>query len=169
MGAHRYLISLGSNIRHARYGQPRKVIAAALQQFDGGEFALVSASPIIETAPLGPSRRRYANAVAVVGSDHGPVDALSALQGIERDFGRTRIGQPWRARVLDIDIVMWNGGAWASDGDEGSVVIPHPAFRSRAFVLGPAASIAGSWRDPLSGLTINHLTARLTKPRPAPR
>jgi len=67
--------------------------------------------------------------------------------------------------VLDLDIVLWNGGAYAAD----DLVIPHPAFRIRAFVLVPAARIAGDWRDPLTGLTIRQLAARLTKPRPAPR
>ena len=65
--------------------------------------------------------------------------------------------------------MQWSGGAWAHDDGESSLVIPHPFFRERAFVLGPAATIAGRWRDPLSGLTVRHLLARLTKPPPAPR
>jgi 2-amino-4-hydroxy-6-hydroxymethyldihydropteridine diphosphokinase len=59
--------------------------------------------------------------------------------------------------VLDLDIVLWSGGAWASPG----LTIPHPRFRTRQFVLGPAASIAPTWRDPLSGLTLRQLAYRL--------
>jgi len=40
------------------------------------------------------------------------------------------------------------------------------AFRTRRFVLDPAVEIAGHWRDPLTGLSLRHLAARLTRPRP---
>jgi 2-amino-4-hydroxy-6-hydroxymethyldihydropteridine diphosphokinase len=90
---------------------------------------------------------------------------LERMQALEHKFGRRRSqrrGQPWRARVLDLDIVLWDGGAW----HDAALTLPHPAFRARAFVLQPAARIAAGWRDPLSGLTIRQLAARLTRPRP---
>lgn len=169
MGKHRYLIALGSNMRHPRHGGPRQVIAAALDELDHGKFEVVAASKVVETAPLGPSRRRYGNAVALVHSKREPPEVLRKLKKIEHRFGRRRTGLAWSARVLDLDIVLWNGGAWASDDGEGSLVIPHPAFRERRFVLQPAATIAAAWRDPLTGLTLRQLSARLTKPHPAPR
>jgi 2-amino-4-hydroxy-6-hydroxymethyldihydropteridine diphosphokinase len=81
------------------------------------------------------------------------------LQSIEARFGRRRRGQRWRARVLDLDIVLWSGGAWASPG----LIVPHVAFRERLFVLGPAAKIAGDWRDPVTGLSLRQLLARLKR------
>ena len=69
------------------------------------------------------------------------------------------------ARVLDLDIVLWSGGAWGSPG----VTIPHPAFAQRDFVLHPAAAIAPGWRDPITGRTIAQLRSRLTRPRQHPR
>jgi 2-amino-4-hydroxy-6-hydroxymethyldihydropteridine diphosphokinase len=33
----------------------------------------------------------------------------------------------------------------------------------RHFVLGPAAAIAAGWRDPVSGLTVRQLAARLNR------
>lgn len=169
MGRHRFLVALGSNQRHPRHGAPRNVLGAALAALDHGKFDVIAASKVIETPPLGPSRRRYANAAAVLRCRRGPAEVLRKLRKIERKFGRRRRGQDWGARVLDLDIVLWNGGAWASDDGEASLVIPHPAFRERRFVLEPAAAIAGAWRDPLTGLTVRQLTARLTKPRPTPR
>ncbi len=169
MARHDYLIALGSNMRHIRYGSPRGVIAAAMARLDHGAFQLVSASRAIETPPLGPSRRRYANAAAVIRTEREPNAVLRELQDVERTFGRKRSGSAWGSRVLDLDIVLWSGGAWAGHDEAGSLVIPHPLFRERTFVLGPAARIAGDWRDPLSGLTVRQLSARLTKPRPAPR
>ncbi len=169
MGKHRYLVALGSNMRHPRHGSPRRVLAAALEALDHGKLDVLAASRVVETPPLGPSRRRYANAVALVRSKRDPHDLLKKLHRIEHRFGRRRSGSPWRARVLDLDIVLWNGGAYAGHDGETDLVIPHPAFRERRFVLDPAATIAGRWRDPLTGLSIRQLRARLTKPRAAPR
>ena len=121
-------------------------------------------SPIVSSAPLGPSRRRYANAAAVVSTELAPEDLLDALHRIEHAFGRRRLGEDWRARVLDLDIVLWSGGAWASD----RLVIPHREFRTRAFVLDPARAIASDWRDSVTGQTIRQLHARLNRARALP-
>ncbi|MYL98596.1 2-amino-4-hydroxy-6-hydroxymethyldihydropteridine diphosphokinase [Novosphingobium sp. FGD1] len=163
MDSHRYLVALGSNVRHGRHGAPRRVLAAALQVLGLGECRVLAASRIIETAPLGPSRRRYANAAAVVRSSEDPEAFLDSLHEIEQDFGRRRLGRAWGARVLDLDIVLWDGGAYATS--QGGLVVPHQAFRSRRFVLDPAVTIAGEWRDPLTHMSIRQLQARLTKRR----
>jgi 2-amino-4-hydroxy-6-hydroxymethyldihydropteridine diphosphokinase len=159
---HRYLIALGSNQRHTRHGLPRQVVQAAVAALGG---KVVAASRIIDSAPLGPSRRRYANAVAVVRSKHEPERMLDKLKAIERKFGRRRGGQRWGARVLDLDIILWEHGMWSSPG----LNIPHLAFRERGFVLGPAAAIAPGWRDPVSGLSLAQLHARLTRASPLPK
>ncbi|KMS58896.1 2-amino-4-hydroxy-6-hydroxymethyldihydropteridine pyrophosphokinase [Novosphingobium barchaimii LL02] len=169
MAKHRYLVALGSNMRHPRHGSPRRVLAAALTALDHGKLDLLAASRVIETPPLGPSRRRYANAAALVRSKRGPDEMLRKLHKIERCFGRRRTGSAWGARVLDLDIVLWNGGAYVGGEGESDLVIPHPSFRTRRFVLDPAATIAGRWCDPLTGLSVRQLRARLTKPRAAPR
>ena len=162
-----YLIALGGNVRHPRYGAPPKVLRAALKALDDETgLRLKAASRIVASAPLGPSRRRYANAAAIVRSKLDPPTLLARLQAIEHQFARRRRGRRWGARTLDLDIVLWSGGAWASPG----LTIPHPAFRTRGFVLAPALAIARGWRDPLTGLTIAHLAARLAarlrRPRP---
>ncbi len=162
---HTYLIALGSNQRHARFGRPDAVLAAALKRLDRKRERLVAASRVIQSAPLGPSLRRYANAAAVVTSSRGPEKMLRRLHRIEAKFGRIRRGQRWGARVLDLDLVLWSGGAFVTPG----LTIPHPEFRKRSFVLGPAREVAARWRDPLTGLTVRHLAARLTRPRPLPR
>lgn len=162
-GGH-YLIALGSNIRHHRHGNPRRVLYAAIEALRHAGLEVKAVSPVIETAPLGSSRRRYVNAIALVNTGCDPDEVLDKLGDIERRFGRKPGGSAWRARVLDLDIVLWSGGPWTSE----HLVIPHPAFRERSFVLGPAVRVAGFWRDPLTGLSVKHLLARLTKPRPTP-
>ena len=140
------------------------MISAALEALEqaGSGLEVEAASRVIASAPLGPSRRRYANAAAVVRSHLEPERMLDLLQAIERDFGRRRRGARWRARVLDLDVILWSGGPWASE----RLVVPHPLFRVRPFVLAPAAAIAPRWRDPLTGLSLAHLLARLTHSNP---
>ena len=113
-------------------------------------------SPIIRSAPVGPAQRRFANAACILESAYGPKLMLSALKRLEGHFGR-RNGQRWGDRVLDCDIILWNGGGFSSC----NLTIPHPEFRSRNFVLDPACAIAPDWRDPVTGLTIRHLAHRL--------
>ncbi|WP_295636889.1 2-amino-4-hydroxy-6-hydroxymethyldihydropteridine diphosphokinase [Novosphingobium sp.] len=160
-----YLVALGSNRRHARFGKPRNVIGAALCALGSHGLHVVSAAPVMISAPIGPSLRRYANTVAIVEARLDPPACLAALKAIEQDFGRRARGQRWSARVLDLDIVLWSGGTWHSR----TLAIPHPAFRQRDFVVMPARQVARTWRDPLTGLTIGHLAARLTRRRPATR
>ena len=154
-----YLIALGSNRRHARFGSPRRVLAAALERLETERVHVVAAAPAIETAPVGPSIRRYANSATVVETRVEPEALLALLKRIERDFGRRPGGQRWRARVLDLDLVLWSGGPYASP----TLTIPHPLFRTRAFVLTPALAVAAGWRDPVTGATVRQLHARLTR------
>lgn len=118
-------------------------------------------SPIICSAPVGPSQRTYANAAAIVASNFEPPALLARLHEIEAHFGRDRRGQRWRSRVLDLDIVLWSGGIWADD----TLSIPHQSMRTRGFVLTPAAMIAPDWRDPVSNMTIRQLQSRLNRPK----
>jgi 2-amino-4-hydroxy-6-hydroxymethyldihydropteridine diphosphokinase len=153
----RYLVALGSN-RRGRHGAPAAEVRAAARAIGAARL-----SPILSSAPLGPSTRRFANAAALIESDEAPPALLARLKAVERAFGR-RPGRRWGARVIDLDVALWSGGRWASPG----LTIPHPAFRGRGFVLAPLAALAPRWRDPLTGLTVRQLAARLTRPRPLP-
>ncbi len=117
----------------------------------------------MRSRPLGPSRRLFANAVALVETRFDPPRLLKRLKKIEWQFGRRSSGARWASRVLDLDIILWSGGAWATP----YLAVPHLAFRSRSFVLDPLVEIVPRWRDPLTGLTIRQLKARLDRKRPA--
>ncbi|WP_294287571.1 2-amino-4-hydroxy-6-hydroxymethyldihydropteridine diphosphokinase [uncultured Sphingomonas sp.] len=151
-----YVIAVGSN-RAGRHGPPQAEVQAALAQLGG------RAASLMTSAPVGPSLRRYANTAALIESDLPPPAMLARLKAIERAFGRRR-GRRWGARVIDLDIILWSGGTWR----DRALVIPHPRFRERDFVLVPLTALAPRWRDPLSGLTARQLLARLTVRRPAP-
>ena len=153
-----YAIALGSN-RRSRHGSPAETLRAALLDLKPLVDSTIRATPA-----MGPAGRSFANAVAIVESALLPDEMLAHLKDIERAFGR-RPGKAWGPRVLDLDIVLWSGGAWGGPGP----IVPHPEFRARAFVLQPLAELAPCWRDPVTGLTVRHLLARLTAARPAHR
>ena len=148
-----YAIALGSN-RRGRHGSPEAEIAAALAALGG----VTAVSPLLRTPPLGPSKRRFANAVALIESNEQPPALLRRLKAVERGFGRRR-GRNWAARVIDLDIILWSGGAWSGPG----LTVPHAQFRTRDFVLRPLLAVAPDWRDPVSGLRVRHIAARLGK------
>src|SRR3546814_17238504 len=68
-------------------------------------------SGIHRTRALGPAGRDFANAAALVKSHLGPPELLRKLKKIERKFGRRSVRR-WGPRVLDLDIILWSGGAW---------------------------------------------------------
>lgn len=153
-----YAIGIGSN-RRGRHGAPADEVRAAIAAIGG----VVVASPIVATAPLGPSIRRFANAAVLIASDEAPPVLLARLKRIEAAFGRRR-GRRWGARVIDLDILLWSGGAWHSAG----LAVPHAALAQRAFVLAPLRQIAPGWRVPRTARTIRQLAHMVDRPRPRP-
>jgi len=151
-----YAIALGSN-RRSRHGGPAATLRAALARLQPVAVSRTHATPA-----LGPAGRGFANAVAIVESRLAPDALLVELKALERAFGR-RPGRRWGARVLDLDIILWSEGPWGGPGP----IVPHAAFRERAFVLEPLAEVAADWRDPVGGLTVRQLLARLRRPQPA--
>ena len=156
---HLYAIAIGSNRPHGRFGRPPQVVEAAIARLDR-DFGLFDASQIVLNRAQGGAGRDFANAVALVESELQPPAMLGALKRIEGDFGR-RGGRRWGPRVLDLDIVDWSGGTWASR----ELTVPHPAAAARSFVIEPLASIAPGWRMQ-GALAARHLAHRLARRRP---
>ena len=157
---HVYALALGSNRALSAGRAPPRLIEEAVTLI-GARMRVIAVSPIIDTPPLGPSLRRYANAAMLVETPLPPPALLRMLQAIETQLGRRR-HRRWGARSMDIDIILWSGGKWR----ERRLTVPHAAFRARAFVLTPLFRIAPGWRDPSSGLAVRHLRARLEKAKP---
>ena len=158
-----FALGVGSNQPHPALGCPRRVVAAAMARLDGDVVRSVCESQIIASAPIGPSTRTYANAALIVETALMPLELLEYLKALEQEFGRRSRGQRWRARVLDLDILLWSGGYFQAP----TLIIPHVEMGKRPFVLAPLSEIAGAWRDPVTGLSIRHLKARLDRKAPA--
>lgn len=98
----------------------------------------------------------FLNAAATGETTLAPRDLLRHLLAVERARGRER-PFPGAARTLDLDLVLC-GDAVILQPD---LVVPHPRFRERRFVLEPLAEIAPDMVDPTTGLTVRVLLSLL--------
>jgi 2-amino-4-hydroxy-6-hydroxymethyldihydropteridine diphosphokinase len=94
----------------------------------------------------------YLNAAAVGETLVSARQLFEALAGIERERGRER---PFlrAARTLDLDLILFGSQVV----QEPDLMIPHPRFRGRRFVLEPLAEIAPDLVDPVTGKTVGEL------------
>lgn len=145
-------IALGSNLgdrdAHLDFAVSR------LSQF----LSDLTVSSRYDTAPVDVvgDQPTYLNAALVGGTVLDPHALLRELQAIELADGRER---PYAnaPRTLDVDLILYG----QSIVDELGLVVPHPRFRERAFVLEPLAEVAPDLVDPVTGLTVRALLARL--------
>jgi 2-amino-4-hydroxy-6-hydroxymethyldihydropteridine diphosphokinase len=153
-------IALGSNL-----GDRQQHLAFAHARL-ANVLAGLHLSPVIETAPVDvpDTQGAFLNQAATGLTTLDPETLLRALQAIELDAGRAR-PFPNAARTLDLDLVLY-GDVVMTGAD---LTVPHPRFRERRFVLEPLAMVAPDLRDPVSGLTVAELLARLPPAPPAPR
>lgn len=155
------LVALGGNRCHGRHGRPEQVLRAAIAELGRRGLRIERTSQILSTPPLGPSKRRYANAALKGRWDGSPQALLALLKGLEHEFGRRR-GQRWGARVLDLDLLAFGDARLNVKGLE----VPHPRLHQRDFVLQPLEQVWPGWRHPGRNQTVRHMRARLNKPRP---
>jgi len=144
----RVAIALGSNVgdRRAHLDYAVSALRALLTN--------VAVSRYYDTVPVGVSgpQAMFLNAAAVGETALAPRALLEALLAIEHERGRERpyLNAP---RTLDLDLIL------AGDRvvEEPGLVLPHPRFRERRFVLEPLAAVAPELRDPVSGRTVAEL------------
>jgi 2-amino-4-hydroxy-6-hydroxymethyldihydropteridine diphosphokinase len=117
----------------------------------------IKRSSIIETRPqgVGDEHGPYLNAAIVGVTTLAARDLLDRLLEIEEDQGRQR-PYPAAPRTLDLDLILYGDSVIEEEG----LIVPHPRFRERAFVLKPLAEIAPDMRDPITHHTISDLLVR---------
>jgi 2-amino-4-hydroxy-6-hydroxymethyldihydropteridine diphosphokinase len=144
----RVAVALGSNLGD-RDRSLRDALAALRDV-----IANLQASRFYDTAPVGVGDQpTFLNAAAVGETGLTARALLSRLLAVEQQFGRER-PHPGAPRTLDLDLILY--GAEVID-EPPALVVPHPRFRERRFVLEPLAEIAPDWIDPVTGLTIARL------------
>jgi len=145
-------IALGSNV-----GDRRGHLAWAVEQL-GRRLSGLRLSRVIESAPLDVPdvQPDYLNAVVTGRTSMGPRELLDWLLGLETERGRVRETER-AARTLDLDLIFYGSDVI----DEPGLIVPHPRFRTRRFVLEPLAELAPEWVDPGTGKTVAKLLSEL--------
>ena len=114
----------------------------------------LKASRYYDTVPVGVSGPQpiYLNAAAVGKTTLSARELLDGLLAIERERGRERPHDN-APRTLDLDLILFGDAVIVEPG----LVVPHPRFRERRFVLEPLAEVAAGLRDPVTGKTADQL------------
>ena len=140
-------IALGSNL-----GDRSRYLTDALSAL-AGPLHDIRSSHFFDTEPIGVGEQpRFLNAAAVGLTTISAGDLLATLLDIESRFGRER-PHAGAARTLDLDLILYGSAVIAEPG----LVVPHPRFRERRFVLEPLAEVAAEWVDPVTGKTVAEL------------
>ena len=101
-------------------------------------------SSIYESAAWdGSVQEVYYNQVVALSTSLNPNQLLKDIRTIEKRLGRKETYR-WGPRVIDIDILFYNGEII----DEPGLTIPHPLLHQRNFVLIPLMEIASEWMHP---------------------
>ncbi|MCB0691262.1 MAG: 2-amino-4-hydroxy-6-hydroxymethyldihydropteridine diphosphokinase [Saprospiraceae bacterium] len=85
----------------------------------------------------------FYNQVVAISTSINPNQLLEDIKNIEKRLGRKETYR-WGPRVIDIDILFYNGEII----DEPGLTIPHPLLHQRNFVLIPMMEIASEWMHP---------------------
>jgi 2-amino-4-hydroxy-6-hydroxymethyldihydropteridine diphosphokinase len=146
-------VALGSNL-----GDRDQVLRSAVAALSV-HITSLRVSLFHETMPVGMpgSPEPFLNA-AVAGETALSAHALlETLLAIEQAFGRQR-PHPGASRTLDLDLILYGD---AIINEPPRLLVPHPRFRHRRFVLEPLAEVAPGWIDPLSKRTIAQILSDL--------
>ena len=132
-------LSLGSNLddRLASLRAARAAIAAI------PEVSLLASAPLYETEPVGVPDEfaglNFYNTVLVVGTSLDAHKLFAEIQKIELALGRKRTLRQNVPRTIDVDLIYYDGQTIRS----GGLVVPHPRWTKRRFVLQPLADVRG--------------------------
>ncbi|WP_375283555.1 2-amino-4-hydroxy-6-hydroxymethyldihydropteridine diphosphokinase [Marinicauda pacifica] len=151
-------IALGSNQAHMGKTPARTLCFALGELVRRGVQIEAASRPWRTPAWPDPSDPPFSNACARVTTGLEPGALLDVLHEVEDVFGRAR-GKRNAPRTLDLDLIDYRGRVSGQGGD--GLILPHPRAAARSFVLLPLREIAPDWRDPVSGLDIDRLVARL--------
>jgi len=159
------LIGLGSNVP-GPWGSPRQTVKKALKVLAKAPCALVKASSLIISKPLGIiDQPDFINAVVQIETKLSPEDLMAHLHDIELQANRRRTIR-WGPRTLDLDLLDYNGlvkdGNGSSRGHQLPLFLPHPGITERSFVLEPIAEIAPDWQHPVLTKTAQVLLAEIS-------
>lgn len=129
------VVSMGSNIE-SRIDNLKD--AARRLKADPHIFDLKAAS-LYETSPVGYlDQEDFLNTCVGFYTDLGPEELLDLTSRVEKEGRRERLIH-WGPRTIDLDIILYGDIEYTS----GRLIIPHPRYKERAFVLAPLSELTG--------------------------
>jgi 2-amino-4-hydroxy-6-hydroxymethyldihydropteridine diphosphokinase len=141
-------LSLGSNI-----GDSIGNLILAIQCIDQGVNRVTGISPAYRTDPWGKTdQNSFFNCAVEIETIHNPWELKSSLVEIEERLGK-KIKETWGERTIDIDIIFYGQKIIY----EKKLIIPHPRFHLRNFVLIPLCHISENIIDPITGMTVSDI------------
>jgi 2-amino-4-hydroxy-6-hydroxymethyldihydropteridine diphosphokinase len=147
--AHQVYIGIGSNV-----GQKKDNFLEALDRLAKlPDTRILKESSLYESEPLGDSRDWYVNGAIEIETKFKPEMLLNKFKNIERAMGRKKVKKRWGARIIDLDILLYDGLVMKKK----NLHIPHPEMPNRKFVLIPLSEIAPQIIHPELGVTISEL------------
>lgn len=143
-------LSLGSSM-----GDKKQYLDKAIKLLDGTSGIKVEkVSSYINTEPYGGvAKNQFLNCAVKVETFLPPFALLEEIHRIEAECGRVR-NKRWDDRTLDIDIIFYGGKVINAE----TLVIPHPEYSVRAFVLEPLKEIAPDFVCPVQKKRIRDLS-----------
>ena len=142
-------LCLGGNM-----GNRAALLKQALELISSKIGSIERQSSVYETEAWGHSSNRgYYNMVVNVNTRLSAEEVLQICLSIESQLGRTRSGDGYHDRTMDIDIIFYN----TMISENPDLTVPHARFHLRKFVLVPMKEIAPLYIDPVSKKTITQL------------
>lgn len=146
---HQVYIGIGSNL-----GNKRENYIEALERVGKIPKArIIKESSVYESQPHGDSKEWFINGVIEIETEIKPEVLLKKFKNIERAMGRKKVRKKWGARIIDLDILLYDSLVM----NKKNLTIPHPAMHQRKFVLIPLSELAPQVVHPVLGSTISEL------------
>jgi 2-amino-4-hydroxy-6-hydroxymethyldihydropteridine diphosphokinase len=150
---HQVYIGVGSNL-----GNKKDNFLEALDRLAKlPDTKILKESSLYESEPLGDSKDWYVNGAIEIETKFKPDMLLKKFKNIERAMGRKKVKKRWGARIIDLDILLYD----ALVVKKKNLQIPHPEMPNRKFVLIPLIEIAPQVIHPELGVTISELLVKV--------
>lgn len=120
MSQHTVVLLLGSNL-----GDQKKNLETAIKKLEEGGNEILKISEFLTSEPVEfASSNIFCNIALIIFTDLSPIRLLDQIKSIEIEMGRvsdSKVSGGYTDRVIDIDIVTFNGLKFSSERLE----IPH--------------------------------------------